>query len=167
MAENAVYRVKMRRRREGKTDYRNRLSLLKSGKIRAVIRRTNKRIIIQFVEYSEDGDKIITGVTSDMLKNYGWKYSLKSIPASYLTGYLGGKIAMKKNIKEAVLDIGLYPSVKGSRIYSSLRGIIDAGIEIPHSDDIFPSDKRVIGQHISGEIEKDFKEVKSKLEAIK
>ena len=166
MARNAVYRVKMRRRREGRTDYRKRLTLLKSKKIRAVIRKTNRRIIIQFVEYQENGDKIITGVTSDMLKNYGWKYSLKSIPASYLTGYLGGKIAIKKNIKEAVLDMGLYPSVKGSRIYSSLRGIIDAGIEIPHSDEIFPPEDRIVGKHI-GDIEKDFKEVKSKLEAIK
>ncbi len=166
MARNAVYRVKMRRRREGRTDYRKRLTLLKSKKIRAVIRKTNRRIIIQFVEYQENGDRIITGVTSDMLKNYGWKYSLKSIPASYLTGYLGGKIAIKKNIKEAVLDMGLYPSVKGSRIYSSLRGIIDAGIEIPHSDEIFPPEDRIVGKHI-GNIEKDFKEVKSKLEAIK
>ena len=166
MAENAVYRVKMRRRREGKTDYRKRLSLLKSGKIRVVIRKTNRRIIIQFVEYHEDGDKVIVGITSDMLRNYGWNHSFKSIPASYLAGYLSGKIAKNKNINEAVLDMGLYPSVKGSRIYSSLKGIIDAGVEVPHGEDIFPSEERILGKHI-GDIEKDFKKVKSKLEAIK
>ena len=65
------------------------------------------------------------------------------------------------------MDIGLYPSVKGSRLYSALKGIVDAGVEIPHGDEIFPDEDRIVGKHMGKDVEKIFKEVKSKLEAIK
>ncbi len=40
MAMDARHRVSFRRRREGKTDYRARLALIKSNLPRAVVRRT-------------------------------------------------------------------------------------------------------------------------------
>ena len=164
MAENAIYRVKMRRRREGKTDYRKRLALLKSGMPRAVVRKTNSRIIVQIVEYHEDGDRILVNVTSDMLKKHGWNRSYKSIPAAYLTGYLAGKEALKKNIDEAVLDIGRHPAIAGTKLFAALKGLVDAGVEIPHSEEVYPSDDRIVGKHIGEDVEKMFNEVKSKLE---
>ncbi len=164
MARNAVYRVKMRRRREGRTNYRKRLELLKSGKPRAVVRKTLNRIIVQIVEYYEDGDRILVGVASDALKKYGWSGSMKNTPAAYLTGYLVGKKAIEKGIKEAVLDIGLHRPVRGSKVFAALKGMLDAGLEIPHGEGIFPSDERIRGEHISEEVSKMFDEVKSKME---
>jgi len=164
MARNAVYRVKMRRRREGKTNYRKRLAYLKSGKPRAVVRKTLKYIIVQIVEYHEDGDRILVGLTSKKLKDYGWSGSFKNTSAAYLTGYLAGKLALQKGIKEAILDIGLQRPVKGSRVFAALKGLLDAGLEIPHGEDIFPSEERIKGLHISEEVGKMFEEVKAKME---
>ncbi len=164
MAHNAIYRVKKRRRREGKTDYRKRLALLKSGMIRLVVRRTNTRLIIQFVEYQEDGDRVLLTVTSDMLKQYGWNRSYKSIPAAYLAGYMAGKKAIEKGIEEAILDIGMHYAHKGSRLFAVLKGVLDAGIYVPHGEDIFPDEDRLMGKHIGDEVEKMFTEVKSKME---
>ncbi len=164
MAENAIYRVKMRRRRESKTDYRKRLALLKSEKPRIIVRRTNKRIIIQVAEYHEDGDRILLTVTSDMLREYGWNRSYKSIPAAYLAGYLAGKRAIKWKIGKAVLDIGRHPAIAGTKLFATLKGMVDAGMDIPHAEDMYPSDERIVGKHIGDDVEKMFNEVKSKLE---
>ena len=164
MARNAIYRVKMRRRREGKTNYRKRLAYLKSGKPRAVVRKTLRYMIVQIVEYHDDGDKILVGVTSSHLKKYGWNGSFKNTPAAYLTGYLAGKLALKKGINEAVLDIGLQSPVKGSRVFAALKGLVDAGLDVPHSEEVYPSEDRIKGEHISEEIAKMFEEVKAKME---
>ena len=164
MAKNAIYRVKYRRRREGKTDYRRRLELLKSGLPRAVVRKTNTRIIVQFVEYHEDGDRVIVTVTSDILKRYGWTRSFKSVPAAYLAGYLAGKKAKEKGIERAVLDIGRHPAIKGSRVFAALKGMLDAGVDIPHGEGIFPDEDRIVGKHLGEDVEGMFNEVKSKLE---
>ncbi|MCG2825918.1 MAG: 50S ribosomal protein L18 [Thermoplasmatales archaeon] len=163
MAEGPRYRVKFRRRRDGKTDYRCRLKLLKSNLPRAVVRKTLNNITVQFAEYAPDGDKIICSGSGFELKKLGWKYSTANIPAAYLTGLLTGKRAVKNNIKNAVLDIGLQRPVKGSKVFASLKGMIDAGLSTPHDKDMLPSDDRVMGAHISKEIEKSFKDVKAKI----
>ena len=84
-----------RRRKEGKTDYKKRLGLLKSKKPRIVFRRTNKYLIVQYIESKEAKDKVIITITSKNLLKYGWPENatgaLKSIPAAYLIGYLIGK----------------------------------------------------------------------------
>ncbi len=163
MARNAVYRVKMRRRREGKTDYRKRLALLKSGEPRAIVRKSLRYITVQIAEYHEDGDKILIGVNSSKLKDYGWNGSFKNTPAAYLTGLLAGKLALKNGIESAVLDIGLQRPVRGSRVYAVLKGLVDAGVEIPHSEEVYPSEERIRGEHISEDVAKMFDEVKSKI----
>jgi ribosomal protein L18 len=67
-------------------------------------------------------------------------------------------------VPEAVLDIGLNEPVKGSKVFTALKGLLDAGMEIPHGEEIFPSDER-----ISGEWRKDekfstaFEEIKTKI----
>lgn len=141
--------VPYRRKREGKTDYRKRLKLLLSHKPRLVIRKSLDNVIAQIIEYGEKGDKVVVSAHSNELKKLGWKFSKGNLPASYLTGLLAGAKAKRKKINEAVLDLGLQTSVKGSRIYACLKGVIDAGIKIPHEKEILPSDDRVLGKHIA------------------
>ena len=88
--------VSYRRKREQKTDYTKRMQLLVSRKPRVVVRITNKHIIAQLVEFTTSGDKVLVGVNSSDLKEQGWLYSCKNIPAAYLTGLLLGKAAQKK-----------------------------------------------------------------------
>ena len=148
MARSARYKVKFRRRREGKTDYHKRLALLKSGKIRMVVRKSNRFITVQFVRSKLEGDEIIAYAYSKELEKLGWPFSCKNVPAAYLTGYMAAIRAKKTGIKEAILDIGRYPSTKGSRLYAALKGALDAGLSIPHSEEILPEQERIEGKHI-------------------
>ncbi|RDD52918.1 MAG: 50S ribosomal protein L18 [Candidatus Korarchaeota archaeon NZ13-K] len=149
MARSGRYKVKFRRRREGKTDYLKRLALLKSRKPRVVVRRTNRYVIVQFVRFREEGDEVMAYAFSKELERYGWIYGGKNLPAAYLTGYLAGLRARKAGISEAILDIGRFPSTRGSRLYAALKGVLDAGVEVPHSDEILPDEERIRGEHIS------------------
>ncbi len=149
MAKSARYKVPLRRRREGKTNYRKRLKLLLSRKPRLVVRITNTRVIAQIVEYDPEGDRVIIGVDSKMLREYGWKGDLNNTPAAYLTGILVGRKAIEAGINEAVLDIGLHTPTRGSRVFAVLRGAVEAGLNVPHSDEVLPDDSRVRGEHIA------------------
>jgi large subunit ribosomal protein L18 len=152
-----------KRKREGKTDYRRRLKLLQANKPRLVVRKSLKNILAQVVEYGASGDKIVVSCHSGELNKYGWKGSKSNIPAGYLIGLLIGSKAKNKNISFMILDIGLQKSVPGGRIYSVLRGCIDAGISIPHSDNVLPGEDRVRGKHIKGFNANQFDEVKNKI----
>lgn len=143
------YHVKPRRRRKGITDYRKRLSLLKSRKTRMVVRKSLKNTQIQFVEYKEKGDEIIVSASSKELTSmYNWKYSTSTTPAAYLTGILAGKRAKDKGINDCVLDIGRNVPVTGSKVFASLKGVIDAGIDCTHSEEKLPDDDRINGKHL-------------------
>jgi len=147
------YNVKPRRRREGRTDYRRRLNLLRSGKTRLVVRKTLNNTIIQFIEYKEGGDNILVSVNSNELKKkFGWKFSTSTTPAAYLTGLLAGKKAKDKGISQCVFDVGRHPPVKGSRIFASLKGVTDSGIECPHSEEKIPTEDRLMGKHLDDSI---------------
>jgi len=159
-----TYRMPFRRRREGKTNYRKRLKLLLSEKPRLVYRKTLKYIIGQIIDFNKKGDVTLVGITSKILRNYGWKFACDNTPASYLTGYLLGKMALSKGIKEAVLDIGLYTSTKGGRMYAFAKGAIDAGLNVSCSEEMFPSEDRIKGLHIKEEVAKNFEEVKKNIE---
>ena len=50
MADSPIYKVSFRRRREKKTDYAKRLALVKSGKFRLVVRKSNSDTYAQIVE---------------------------------------------------------------------------------------------------------------------
>jgi len=140
--------VPFRRKRQGKTNYKKRLRLLLAKKPRLVIRLTNQKIIAQIIDFKTKGDVILINVDSPTLKKYNWNFSFKNIPAAYLTGYLLGKKALQKNIKEAVLDLGFKSPIFGNKIYACLKGVLDAGLNIPHSEEIFPSPERISGKHI-------------------
>ncbi|WP_460123702.1 50S ribosomal protein L18 [Stetteria hydrogenophila] len=150
MGKGPRYRVPWRRRREGKTNYYKRVKLILSGKPRFVVRRTNKYIIVQVVEAKIQGDHVIAAAHSrELVKRYGWLGGTKSTPAAYLTGLLAGFRARKAGVTEAVLDIGLAKPVRGSRVFAALKGGLDAGLKIPHSEEILPSIERIRGEHIA------------------
>ena len=136
-----------RRRREGKTDYQARLALLKSEKPRMVVRKTNRYMIAQIVGAEVAQDKVIVGVSSKDLLGKGWpkgkEGSLKNRVASYLTGYYIAKLADKKRVKEANLDIGLNRNIHKSRIYAVVKGAIDGGLKIPCNEKALPSEQEI------------------------
>jgi len=150
MGHGPRYRVPWRRRREGKTNYYKRLKLIKSGKPRLVVRKSNKYIIVQVAVPAIEGDKIIAAAHSrELVKKYGWNGGTGNTPAAYLTGLLAGLRAKEKGVGEAVLDIGLHEPIKGARVFAALKGALDAGLEIPHSEEILPSEDRIRGEHIA------------------
>lgn len=155
-----------RRRREGKTDYKKRLKLLSSNKPRLVIRKSLKYIRAQVIEFSEEGDKTLVAASSEELKKLGWKFNFDNLPAAYLTGLLIGKKALKKGIKETVLDAGLYTSSKSNRIYATAKGAVDAGLKVPISEEVLPKEERIRGMHIANYIKK-FKDLPEVFDKIK
>ena len=128
-------RTLRRRRKEGKTDYLNRLNLLKSEKPRIVFRKTNRYLISQYVESESAQDKIIFGFTSKSLLNHGWPKdlagSLKSIPASYLVGYLSGKKILKEKLDKPIVDLGMHRVIKKKKIFALIKDKIDNGVKNP------------------------------------
>ncbi len=148
MAHGPTYRVKFRRRREGKTDYYRRRRLLMSGLPRLVVRKTNTNMIVQLVNAEIVGDKTVASAISGELGTYGWSLSTGNLPAAYLTGLLAGRRAKERGVETAVLDLGLNPPIKGSRVYAALKGAIDAGLEVPHDPEILPDESRLKGDHI-------------------
>ncbi len=162
-------RTQKRRRKECKTDYKNRLNLLKSGKPRIVIRRTNKYFIVQAIKSNMAQDKVIASVTSRDLINEGWdkkfSNSLKSIPAGYLTGLLlGTKLDGKQTY---IIDLGMTRNIHGNRSFAVIKGLIDSGLDIHANESVFPNKDRLNGEHLNPEVKKIFDIVKVKLEGSK
>lgn len=139
----------LKRRKKKKTDYKQRLALLKSKKPRLVVRRTLNNIHIQIIQYDSKGDKTIIEVSSKNLTKYGWKGHLGNIPSAYLCGLIAGLKAIEKDIDGAVLDIGLQTSIRGSSVYAAAKGAKDAGLIIPFDESIAPDMDRISGVHIS------------------
>ena len=137
-------RLDRRRRRESKTNYTKRLLLLKGNVPRLVIRKTNKYVLLQIVESVNAQDKIVSAVSTKELLKHGWPKekagSLKSLAAAYLGGIL---LAKKAGDKKVILDTGLVPSTKGSRIYAAVKGAVEGGLDVPHKEDVLPTDEMV------------------------
>jgi len=154
---------------ERKTDYKQRLKLLKSRKPRLVVRKSLKYVTAQIIQFDKKGDKTLTSASSKELKKDNWKFATDNLPASYLTGLLIGKRAKEKGISESVLDVGLHTSSKGSRIYAVVKGAVDAGLKIPTDESVFPSEDRIFGKHIANysqkfsDFPKEFEKIKQKI----
>lgn len=149
MAKGPRYRVPYRRRREAKTDYKARRILATSERPRFVVRPSNKAITIQVVESRVEGDSVLTQASSGELGKYGWLGGSKNTPAAYLLGLIAGRKALKEGIEEANLDLGLLNPARGSRIFASVKGALDAGLEIPCDGDVIPEPSRIRGEKIS------------------
>ncbi|MEM3671478.1 MAG: 50S ribosomal protein L18 [Thermoprotei archaeon] len=149
MATGPRYRVRFRRRREKVTDYRKRLRLLSSRLPRLVVRRSNRYVYVQLVSSSKAQDKVEFSASSRELADLGYASGLASTPASYLTGLLAAKRALRKGIEKAVLDIGASSNAPKSSVYAVLKGCVDGGLDVPHSEEMLPDESRLKGEHIS------------------
>jgi large subunit ribosomal protein L18 len=139
----------MRRRREARTNYHQRLRLLKSGKPRLVARKSNNQTRAQLIVTGPQGDETAASAASNDLEAFGWEAPTGNLPAAYLTGFLAGKRALEAGLDEAVLDIGLNTATPGNKVFAVQEGAIDAGLEIPHSEDVFADWQRTRGSHIA------------------
>ncbi|MCI4349353.1 MAG: 50S ribosomal protein L18 [Thermoplasmata archaeon] len=166
MSEGPRHRVPFRRRRDGETDYRSRLKLLKSDRPRAVVRFSHRRVLVAVTEYDPVGDRVLASAESRELGAIGFPSgSLVSTPASYLTGYLAGLRAKAAGASAVVLDVGLRHPSKGGRLLGALKGLLDAGLEIPHGEEGFPSADRLAGKHMKSPLPKPLQEYKQALPA--
>jgi large subunit ribosomal protein L18 len=148
MAKGSRYRVPLRRRREQKTDYQARKAMIVSGKPRLVARSSLKNTIVQIIVAKPHGDEVLASAHSrELIKKYGWKAATGNVPAAYLTGLLCGLKAKAKSVPEAILDIGLVKPTKGSKVFSAMSGMVDAGVAIPHSEEKIVKE-RTRGFHI-------------------
>lgn len=154
-----------RRRKSNQTDYRTRLSLLRSGKARLVVRKSLRNIQVQLVNYTDSGDTILASASSGELNGLGWNYGCSNLPAAYLTGLLCGTRSKGSKVKAAVLDIGLYRPIGGSKIYAAAKGASDTGLVVPYGDSEKLSEERLSGGHIAAYAEKLEKDDKKKYES--
>ena len=148
MIKGKIFTVPFRRKREGRTYYKKRLKILLSNKPRFVVRKSLKNFYASLVQYIPKGDKVILTVSSKSLMKIGWKGDTANISSAYLVGFIAGRKAVEKGIQEAVFDIGLSNSVKGSRLYAALAGALDAGLKVPCSPEALPPKDRISGEHI-------------------
>jgi large subunit ribosomal protein L18 len=149
LATGPRYRVPFRRRREGKTNYRVRRALVLSRVPRLVVRLSLKNALVQVIEAEAIGDKVVVSSHSKELSKYGWLGNCGNITAAYLTGLLCGFKAMVHDVDKVFLDIGLHIPSKGTRVFAALKGVIDAGVEVSHSEDVLPDEDRISGKHIA------------------
>ncbi|XP_009774634.1 large ribosomal subunit protein uL18-like [Nicotiana tabacum] len=132
-------------------------------KYRFVVRFTNKDIIAQIVSASIAGDMILASAYARELPRYGLKVGLTNYAAAYCTGLLLARRVLKKlemdeeyegNLDvngedysvepaegrrpfRALLDVGLIRTTTGNRVFGALKGALDGGIDIPHSEKRF------------------------------
>lgn len=152
----------IKRIRQHKTNYRKRAAILVGRHQFITIKVTNQNIMTRLLIPDIKGDKVLVSAHSRELAKQGWNGSLNSLPACYLTGILLGSKCTKKNYNSAVLYIGMNPYT--SRVAACLKGIIDAGVHVPASEDSFPEQARLDGIHIA-EYAKLLQEDKSKYES--
>jgi large subunit ribosomal protein L18 len=137
----------LKRIRTHKTNYRKREALLISKLDFVTIKISNQNVIAQVLKPEIQGDIVRVSTHSRELRRFGWKGSLNSLPACFLVGLVLGRKALKKGVDKAVLYIGNKPFT--SRIAACMKGIVQAGINIPISSESYPTEHRLNGQHIA------------------
>ena len=137
----------IKRIRQHKTNYRRRAAILVGRHHFITIKITNQNILTRLLDPDIKGDKVLATAHSRELAKHGWNGSLNSLPACYLTGFLLGMKCLEKNFPSAVLYTGLNPFT--SRVAACLKGIIDAGVNVPASEESFPEQGRLDGIHIA------------------
>jgi len=133
-------------------------------KYRLCVRMTNKTIICQVIQPKIVGDHTICSAYSSELPKYGIEHGLTNYAACYATGLLCARRLLKKMgldedyagqeepdgemflVEEegekrpftCVLDVGLVRTTTGNRVFGALKGAVDGGLNIPHSEKRFP-----------------------------
>jgi len=106
------FQVQRRRRREGKTDFKARVKMIKQAKnkfntrkYRLIVRFTNRKCICQIAYATIRGDIVVSQATSSELEKYGIPAGHKNYAAAYCTGLLVARRTLKK--------FGLDEKIKG------------------------------------------------------
>merc|ERR1719187_2866310 len=134
-------------------------------KYRLVVRITNRDVIAQIAYARIEGDYVVAAAYSHELPRYGVKDGLTNYAASYCTGLLlARRILQKFNLDSvyegntdingemycvednddgpgafrACLDVGLARTSTGAKVFAALKGAVDGGLDIPHSEKRFP-----------------------------
>jgi large subunit ribosomal protein L5e len=140
-------------------------------KYRFVPRVTNTKVVCQVIYATIEGDRVYASAESSELKRWGVEAGLANYAACYATGLLVGRrllakagldkiyagakktdgenYVVEKEWKEgqrkpfkAVLDVGLTRTTNGNRIFGCLKGAVDGGLNVPHSNRRFPGFKK-------------------------
>ena len=156
-----AYSKILRRLREEKTNYRKRGTMLMGKRDFITVNISNQNTQVQILTPGMTGDKVISSAHSRYLIEKGWKGSRKSVPAAYLTGYLAGKKAISKGAKNAILYTGTKRYTQ--RMAAALKGIIDAGLKVPASEETFPPEDRINGEHLT--VKNDVSKMKSTIDS--
>mmetsp|Transcript_9309 Transcript_9309/g.6679 ORF Transcript_9309/g.6679 Transcript_9309/m.6679 type:complete len:315 (+) Transcript_9309:41-985(+) len=97
------FQTKFRRRREGKTDYRQRHKLItqdknkyKSPKYRLCVRFSNKYVLCQIISAEIRGDIVLCSAHSKELAKHGLPAGYKNYSAAYCTGLLLARRLLKQ-----------------------------------------------------------------------
>ncbi|XP_038995419.1 60S ribosomal protein L5-like isoform X2 [Hibiscus syriacus] len=132
-------------------------------KYRFVARFTNKDIIAQIVHANISGDIVLAAAYAHELPRYGLEVGLTNYAAAYCVGLLLARRTLKQlemdseyegNVEatgedfsvepaetrrpfRALLDVGLVKTTTGNRVFGVLKGALDGGIDIPHSEKRF------------------------------
>jgi len=133
-------------------------------KYRFVVRFTNTDIVCQITYAKITGDVVMSAAYSHELKRFGLPVGHTNYAASYATGLLlarrhldtlglATKYAGKTEVDGedylvepladgprpflAHLDVGLARTTTGSRVFGCLKGALDGGLNIPHSEKRF------------------------------
>jgi large subunit ribosomal protein L18 len=137
----------LKRIKKHKTNYRKRSALLISRRYFITVKVSNQNVAAQVLKSTAIGDIVIASAHSRELKKHGWKGSMNSLPACYLTGLLLGKKCIENRTKNAILYTGKDRFTK--RIAACIKGIVSAGVNVPVSDQSLPKESRISGQHIA------------------
>jgi len=138
-----------RRRRSSSTDYKARRKMIAGSSPLLAVRISTKNASVQFISPKVEGDHVLASAHSRALRKLGWKGPLKSIPACYLLGLLAGKTAKGKGVTEAHLYNGLSRFTNGSRVSALVKGVREAGVAVPMSDEALPPEDKVSGKAIA------------------
>ena len=68
---------------------------------------------------------------------------------------------MKERI---ILDTGLIPNTKGSKVYAIVKGVSDAGLQINFDEKVIPSEERLVGKDTK--VQEEFNKLKGVIEKI-
>ena len=156
-----AYSKILQRLREEKTNYRKRGTMLMGKRDFITVNITNENTQVQILTPGMTGDKVVASAHSRYLLEKGWKGSRKSVPAAYLTGYLAGKKAIGKGAKGAILYTGTRRFTQ--RMAAALKGIIDAGLEVPADPETFPAEERINGEHLT--VKNEVSKIKSAIDS--
>lgn len=134
-------------------------------KYRLVVRFSNKDITCQIAYARIEGDYVMESAYSHELPKFGLKVGLTNYAAAYCTGLLLARRLLKKLNLDSIykgvdevngedyfvesedgqpgafrcyLDVGLARTTTGARIFGALKGAVDGGLDIPHSNRRFP-----------------------------